>query len=271
MQLGAQLRALRELRGLTRAEAGYAIRASESKISRLELGRVGFKERDVADLLTLYKIIDPAVRLPLMELAALANAPGWWQPYQELLIAWQATYLGLEESASLVRTYDAQFVPALLQTPDYAAALAAAAHPEASQEELEARAALVAARQRAFFRTGGSRLWTVIDEAVLHRRVGRDGVQRAQLEHLLAHSSITLQILPFGCGAHPAQAGSFTLLRFPDKDLKDIACVSSQTAATQYDKPDEVDAYQEAMTHLTVAALTPDASKTRLTELAATF
>ncbi|GAB3662353.1 helix-turn-helix transcriptional regulator [Actinocorallia lasiicapitis] len=271
MQLGAQLRALRESRGISRADAGFHIRASESKISRLELGRVGFKERDVADLLTLYKVTDPAERLPLLELAAAANAPGWWQPYQELLPAWQSTYLGLEESASLIRCFEPQFIPQLLQTPDYTAALAAAAHPKASKDELAARVALAAARQAAFFRPDGPRLWCILDESALHRAVGGPDTHRAQLAHLLTVPQVTLQLLPYSAAEHPAQSGAFTLLRFPDQDLKDIACVTTQIAATQYDKPDEVDSYQRTMTHLTVTALTPDDTQAHLDHLITTL
>src|SRR3954452_4539522 len=119
IQLGTQLRRLREAKGVTREVAGYEIRASESKISRMELGRVSFKERDVADLLKLYGV-EGEEREALVTLARQANSPGWWHPYADLLAPWFQSYLGLEESASLIRTYEVQFVPGLLQTADYA-------------------------------------------------------------------------------------------------------------------------------------------------------
>src|SRR5690606_4905941 len=118
--LGSQLRRLRQARGISREDAGYAIRASHAKISRLELGKVGFKERDVADLLTLYGVTDPDERAPLLQLARQANQPGWWHKYNDLLPPWFEVYVGLEEAAAIIRTYEIQFVPGLLQSRDYA-------------------------------------------------------------------------------------------------------------------------------------------------------
>src|SRR5215470_8107588 len=117
--LGSQLRMLREVKGITREEAGYAIRASGSKISRLELGRVSFKERDVVDLLKLYGV-DEDETATLVALAIQANSPGWWHKYGDVLPDWFQVYVGLEEAASLIRLYEVQFVPGLLQTADYA-------------------------------------------------------------------------------------------------------------------------------------------------------
>src|SRR5262250_3389371 len=117
--LGSQLRMLREVKGITREEAGYAIRASGSKISRMELGRVSFKERDVADLLALYGVTDGAERDALLDLALKANSPGWWHRYNDLLPGWFQVYVGLEDAATIIRTYEVQFVPGLLQTEDY--------------------------------------------------------------------------------------------------------------------------------------------------------
>jgi transcriptional regulator with XRE-family HTH domain len=133
MLVGSQLRRLRETKGVSREQAGWEIRASESKISRMELGRVGFKQRDVADLLTLYGVTDTAERAALLELASEANNPGWWQRFGDVQPKWFESYLGLEPAASLIRTYELQFVPGLLQTPAYARAVIllghSAAHP----------------------------------------------------------------------------------------------------------------------------------------------
>jgi transcriptional regulator with XRE-family HTH domain len=119
MQLGSRLRGLREAKGISREAAGYAIRASESKISRMELGRVGFKPRDIADLLSMYGVSEPE-REVLTALAQEANSPGWWQPYGDLLATWFQNYLDLEAAATLIRRYELQFVPGLLQTEEYA-------------------------------------------------------------------------------------------------------------------------------------------------------
>lgn len=267
MQLGSQLRRLREARGITRADAGYAIRASESKISRLELGRVGSKPRDIEDLLALYGVTDPGQVDEIMKLAAEANRPGWWQAYHDLLPSWQATYLGLEEAASRLRTYCVQFVPELLQTEEYARALLSSAHSRGAQEELERRVEMTLRRQRAFFRPGGPRLWAVLDEAVLHRVVGGPDVHRRQMEHLLALKGVTLQVLSFSAGEHPAQSGGFSLLRFPQPELGDIAYVQSLTGSTHHEKQEDVDAHLQAMEHLCVAAHTPEASARLIADL----
>ena len=119
--LGTQLRRLREGRGITAHEAALAIRGSESKISRIELGRNAVREVDIADLLNLYGITDSAEREQLLTLASQANRQGWWHRYQDVLPAWFQSYIGLEESAESIRSFDTQFVPGLLQTEDYSA------------------------------------------------------------------------------------------------------------------------------------------------------
>ena len=121
--LGGQLHRLRESRGISAEKAAEAIRGSHSKISRMEHGRVGFKERDVADLLTLYGVTDNEERAALLNLAREANTPGWWHAYSDILPTWLEPYVGLEAAASVIRTYEVQFVPGLLQTEEYARAL----------------------------------------------------------------------------------------------------------------------------------------------------
>src|SRR5687767_12650538 len=147
MVLGGQLRRLRERRGISREAAGWQIRSSESKISRMELGRVGFKERDVADLLTFYGVTDEEERSALVTLARQANAPGWWHQYADVLPTWFQSYLGLESAASLIRNYEVQFVPGLLQTADYARAVIKLGYPAASAAELDRRVQLRMTRQ----------------------------------------------------------------------------------------------------------------------------
>ena len=172
MLLGAHLRRLREARGVTREDAGWEIRSSESKISRMELGRVGFKERDVADLLTLYGLDDPEERDRLLALARDANTPGWWHRYGDVLPGWFQSYLGLEAAASLIRTYEVQFVPGLLQTREYARAVVLLGHGRAPAEEVERRVDLRMARQELLTRADPPQLWAVVDEAALRRPIG---------------------------------------------------------------------------------------------------
>jgi transcriptional regulator with XRE-family HTH domain len=260
MQLGARLRTLRESRGITREAAGYAIRGSESKISRMELGRVGFKERDVTDLLTLYGVDDVRELDRMLALLREANAPGWWQPYSELLAPWFQTYLGLEEASTLIRTYEVQFVPGLLQTEAYARAVIMLGHGQADVSELDRRVALRMTRRSLLDRPDGPRLWAVLDEAVLRRPIGGRAVLRQQVAHLLErceHPNVRLQVVPFLTGGHAAAGGAFTILRFPSQELPDTVYIEQLTSALYLEKPDDVDRYTGAISKLFIEAEPP--------------
>jgi transcriptional regulator with XRE-family HTH domain len=259
--LGSQLRKLREAQGITREAAGYEIRASGSKISRMELGRVSFKERDVADLLTMYGVNDSAERDALIGLARQANNPGWWQHFGDVLPNWFQAYLGLEAAASLIRTYEIQFVPGLLQTPDYARAVIMLGHAGASAEEINRRVDLRLQRQQILTRSGGPQLWAVIDEAVLRRPIGGVDVMRAQIEALIAASKlpgVRLQIIPFLAGGHAAAGGPFAILRFPEPELPDVVYVEQLTSAIYLDKREDVDHYAMAMERVCIDAEPPN-------------
>jgi transcriptional regulator with XRE-family HTH domain len=261
IMLGAQLRRLREAKGISREDAGYLIRASASKISRMELGRVGFKERDVADLLSLYGIVQQDERSALLALARQANTPGWWQRNGDILPGWLQTYLGLEAAAALIRTYEVQFVPGLLQTEDYAHAVISYGNPAAPPEEIERRVSLRMRRQQLLTRSDAPpQLWAVVDEGALRRRIGGPEVMGAQLERLIKAAelpNVTLQVLPFAAGAHAAEAGAFTFLRFPEPDLPDVVYVEQLTGALYLDKREDVDAYMAAMDRLGVESAPP--------------
>jgi transcriptional regulator with XRE-family HTH domain len=260
--LGSQLRLLREAVGITREEAGYAIRASGSKISRMELGRVSFKERDIADLLALYGVAD-AESATLVALAKEANSPGWWHQYGDVLPDWFSVYIGLEEAASLIRVYEVQFVPGLLQTADYARAVVRLGQPGAAPEEIEHRVGLRLARQELLTKPGGPRLWAVVDEAALRRPIGGTEVMRTQLVRLIEATrepNITLQIVPFRSGGHAAEAGAFTIMRFPEPDLPDVVYLEQLTSALYLDKRDDVDRYTEVMESLSVESESPERS-----------
>ena len=260
MLLGAHLRRLREARGVSRDDAGWEIRASESKISRMELGRVGFKERDVEDLLTLYGVTDPDERAALLSLTRGANTPGWWHRFGDVLPNWFQSYLGLEAAAVLVRTYEVQFIPGLLQTRDYARAVVLLVHQGARAEEIERRTDLRIARQQLLLRPDRPSLWAVVDEAALRRPIGGTEVMRAQLEALIEATqlpNVRLQIIPFHFGGHAAAGGAFTILRFPDQDLPDVVYVEQLTSALYLDKRDDVDQYAAAMERLCIEAEPP--------------
>ncbi|GAB3295600.1 helix-turn-helix domain-containing protein [Parasphingorhabdus pacifica] len=266
--LGSQLRRLRESRGITREDAGYAIRGSGSKISRLELGRVGFKERDVADLLTLYGVTDETERQSFLDMVRQSNQPGWWHRYNDLVPSWFQDYVGLEESASRIQTYEIQFVPGLLQTERYARSIASQGRPEAQDDEVERRVRLRMQRQKLFSQSKAPRLWAVIDEAVLHRPIGGHDVLREQIDHLLEVTrlpTVSLQVLPLELGRSSAE-GAFTILRFAEPEIPDIVYLEHLCGALYLDKPEEVELYSKVSHRLAVDALTPEATRRTLTE-----
>ncbi|WP_370517090.1 helix-turn-helix domain-containing protein [Micromonospora sp. HM134] len=270
MLLGAQLRRLREASGVTREGAGWEIRSSESKISRMELGRVGFKERDVADLLTLYGVTVAEERDALLKLARDANSPGWWHRYGDVLPGWFQSYLGLEAAAVLIRSYEVQFVPGLLQTPEYARSVVLLGHRGAAVEEVDRRVELRIQRQQVLHRENPPQLWAVIDEAALRRPIGGPQVMHGQLTALIEatrSSHIRLQIIPFDAGGHAAAGGAFTILRFGDDDLPDIVYIEQLTSALYLDKREDLDYYAAAMERLCVEATPPERTPEVLTRL----
>lgn len=266
--LGSQLRRLREAKGITREDAGYSIRGSGSKISRLELGRVGFKERDVADLLTLYDVTDESERQSFLEMVRQSNQPGWWHRYNDLVPGWFQDYVGLEESASRIQTYEIQFVPGLLQTERYARAIASQGRPEAQDEETERRVRLRMQRQKLFAQPKATRLWAVIDESVLYRPIGGEHVLREQIDDLLEATklpTVSLQIMPLNLGRSSAE-GAFTILRFAEPEIPDIVYLEHLCGALYLDKPEEVELYSKVSHRLAVDAQTPEATRKTLME-----
>jgi hypothetical protein len=270
--LGSNLRRLRETKGITREDAGWHIRASESKISRMELGRVGFKERDVADLLTLYGLDGGAERDRLMALAGQANTPGWWHQYSDILPVWFQPYIGLEAAATLIRNYEVQFVPGLLQTRDYARAVTLLGYGTSPPLEVERRVDLRILRQQLLTRADPPQFWGVIDEAALRRPIGGVEVMRAQITALIevmALPNVTVQVVPFGIGGHAAAGGAFSILRFAEPDLPDVVYVEQLTSAIYLDKRDDIDQYATAMETLCIEAAPPERSRAILATIAA--
>ncbi len=257
--VGTQLRQLRKASGITAEVAGHAIRASQTKISRMEHGRVGFKAREVANLLTLYGVTDQRQRQKLLALARQANAADWAHHYSDLLPSWGATYLGLEQASSVIRTYQPQLVPDLLQTEDVARVLQALRHPSESVLDIERRVALQMTRQEILTGSGAPRLWAVIDQTALWRLIGYS-VLREQLRHLITMAElphIKLQVLPVYSGEYVALSGSLTILRFADPELPDVVYRQQQTTALYLDRDEDVQHYRALMDHVFVLAKSP--------------
>jgi hypothetical protein len=204
----------------------------------------------------LYGVTDEEERAALLNLAREANTPGWWHAYSDVLPAWLEPYVGLEAAASVIRTYQIQLVPGLLQTEAYARALIRQGSA-ATEEEIGRRGELRASRQEILRRPDAPQLWAVVDEGALRRPVGSREVVRGQLRYLAEmadHPAVTLQVLPFSTGAHPAMGGPFTILRFAEPDLADVVYIEQLTSALYLEKPAEVDSYLEVMEQLCLQA-----------------
>ena len=270
MILGNQLHRFRDAAGVTPERAGDAIRASRSKISRMENGRVRFKERDVTDLLTLYGVTDKETRAAMVSLARQANAPGWWSRYGNITADWFESYLGLEAAASVIRTFELQFVHGLFQTQEYARAVTLLGHMSAPPDEIDRRVSLRLKRQELLTGPEPPHVWSVIDEGALRRPVGGPAVMRGQLKRLIevsAMRNVTIQVVPFGLGGHVAAGGAFTVLRFSEADVPDVVYIEQLTSALYLDKREDVDHYIEVISNLSTAALTPARTARFLNEI----
>jgi transcriptional regulator with XRE-family HTH domain len=267
MILGRQLQALREKAGLSYDQAAVAIYSSSYTIRRMERAEGGLKPLTVKSLLMAYGITDVREIDAFLALARDASRPGWWHSYNDVLPAWFRTLIGLEEAASLIRGYDPQSIPGLLQTPDYARASVATGFPDATDEETARRVELRLARQHILKRPDPPRLWLVIDETALRRPAATTGpdVMRAQLTALIdaaQRPNVTLQVLPFTAGLHPAMYGPVRLFRFDGHDQPDIVYGESMTSAWYLDKPDETALYTQALDRISAQA-TPAAATLR--------
>ena len=204
----------------------------------------GLKPLTVKACSIAYGVTDVREIDAFLALARDASKPGWWHSYDDVLPSWFKVAVGLEESASLIRAYEPQVVPGLLQTEGYVRAITAASFPAATEEEIrtEGCAAPRPPGSPQPARTTAS-TGSCMEETVLRRPIGGHDVMRAQLEHLIeaaGRPNITIQVLPFSAGWHPAMYGMFNIFRFPDRrSMPDVVYSEALTSAYYLNKPDE--------------------------------
>ena len=246
--------------------------ASPWTVRRMERAEGGLKPLTVKGLLTAYGITEPREVDAFLSMSREASKPGWWHSYNDVLPDWFRTFVGLEEAASSIRGYDPHWIPGLLQTADYAHASVRTGFPDATDSEAERRVALRLARQQILNRPQPPRLWLVIDETALRRPAATTGasVMRAQIGRMIEacqQPNITVQILPFSAGLHPAMYGPFRIFRFNAEELPDIVYAESMTSAYYIDKPDEASEYGKALDRICAQAAPADQSTGILTTI----
>lgn len=259
-RLGLELRRHREAAGLTIEMVAERLECSTSKISRIETGHNGATPRDVRDMLTFYGVVGPAAD-DLIQVARDARQRGWWHLYGTVLTG---AYVGLEAAASWVYGYEAQAIPGLLQTQGYARAMIRnAARPLPSGSDIDRRIHVRMARQSLITQDDPLDLWVVLDETVFHRLVGGAQVMAEQFDRLIAESdrpNVTIQVLPFTAGAHPAMDGSFTILGYEEPADPDVVFSENAAGGLFLEKEEELRRYHQIFDHLRAMALPADES-----------
>jgi hypothetical protein len=228
---------------------------SPSKVSRMETGRGVAAARDVRDLCQLYGMTDEAERDHLMSLAREGKQAGWWQSYDLDF----SNYVGLEAAATELRYYQSTIVPGLLQTPDYSRAMLDVNIPKLSPERIHELLEVKMTRQRILKRDPPLRLWAIIDEAALHRVVGGPTVMATQLDRLIDATSspnVTVQVIPYEAGAHPAMDSTFNILKFAGA-VPSVVYVEGLVGYFYPDHPDEIARYRQVFEQLRALALAP--------------
>ena len=270
MILGRQLQALREKAGLSYVQAAEAIYSSEWTLRRIEAGKGALKPLNIKSLLIAYGVTDVREIDTFLALARDASKPGWWHQYGDALPDWFKVAVGLEESASQIRAYEPQVVPGLLQTAQYARAITAASFPDEGEDEQERRVSLRLARQDLLKRPAPPEYQVLLEETVLRRAIGGPAVMRCQLEHLIqaaASPHVTVQVLPFSAGWHPAMYGMFWVYRFPDNAVPDVVYSEALTSATYLNKPEDTAQYIRAMDRMAALAASPEKTITLLRQI----
>jgi transcriptional regulator with XRE-family HTH domain len=254
-ELGALLRRLRTEKGLTVEQVAERLLFSMSKLSRMETGHGVATARDVRDLCDLYGVTDEAEREHMMNLAAESKRQAWWQSYD----LGYATYVGLEAEAVAISAFQSSVVHGLLQTADYARAGHEVAMPRLSSDQIEMQIEAKLTRQRVLTRENPPRFAVVLDEAALRRMAGGPQVMAAQLakiREVSALPNVTVQVLPFELGSHPALESNFTILELPDQ-TPDVVFAEGLIGSTYLEREDVLQRYHEIFCRLQSMALDP--------------
>jgi transcriptional regulator with XRE-family HTH domain len=260
-RLGSELRRLREAQSIKLEEVAERLGLAPSTLSRIETGKAPTRSAYLTSMLELYGVDDPTQKQMLTEMAREGHRKGWWQVWEDVLPSGFGIYVGLEAEAASLRVYEALVVHGLLQTEEYARAVMTTVRRRQSPEEIERLVKLRMQRQEALLKADPLELWIILDEAVIRRSMGPPDLMRRQLEHLCETSlmpNVTLQVLEFSSGLHPALNGPFVIIEFPERFDPDVVYsegVAGQAYVEERDR--EVRARVEAFDLLRATALPP--------------
>lgn len=259
--LGRQLRDLRVDSGIKMRDAARFLKRDPSTMSRLETGIYPLLEDDVRALLDLYGVSDDALRRSLLRLSNETWRTGWWDGYADDVEGTFIDYVWLESRATEIRTFDVTTFYGLLQTPDYAREIIRAVDRDASTEQVDRWIELRIMRQAILERSAPPDISMIVDEAILRRQVGANGVMAGQLRHLIdlaERPNIEVRVLPFTAGLHASPAGAFKIISLPEP-FPEVACVESPAGAAYLEAP-HVQHFADVYDQLRDSAETTDAS-----------
>ncbi|MFE4859390.1 helix-turn-helix domain-containing protein [Streptomyces sp. NPDC056670] len=255
-QLGADLRRLRERKGLTLEEAGALVGVSKATLSRYET-KEGTVKWPAVDALCREYGASEEERTTLVELAKGAKIQGWWRSLADPIPESMNLMLTLEDEVVREDHYACMYVPGLLQTRAYAEAVHRASEMRCTEQEIAHMVDIRMKRQELLVRDDAPHIWAVVDEAVIRRMVGGREVMREQLDQLYTQCrqpQVTVQVLPFAQGAHAAAVGSFVILGGPTPEL-DVVYVDIIGGGLFMEKPAELERYKLAFQYLSAQAL----------------
>ncbi|MGN2636469.1 Scr1 family TA system antitoxin-like transcriptional regulator [Nocardia takedensis] len=260
--LGRYLKQTREHQGFTVGWVSETLGCSAEDIRLLERGSKTFPEHALRQLLNIYGVSDPAEQSECLRISGESGRSGWWMRFDDVVPTWFRKYVQLEQRADTIRTFEAHYVPGLLQTAEYARAVMSRS---LSDSALTQKLQLRMERQR-ILNSGEFRLWAVIDAGVLLHGPTASGLMRRQLDHLVTMSmrpNITIQILPLWCPVR-SPVPSFSILRFRDRGIPDVVYIEHLKSALYMDRPEDLEPHYELINALCVEAVSPDGSTRHL-------
>jgi transcriptional regulator with XRE-family HTH domain len=268
-RLAQELRQLRDAAGLTIEEVAERLELSPATISRIETGRVGVRPREVSNLLDQYEI-HGTHRDNLLALTREARQQGWWHSYSDALSEGTDIWIGLETEAEAIRLYEVQFVPGLLQTPEYAGAVLRAHYRSEQPEQIEGRVKLRMARQELVIGQNNTPIWAVLDEAVLRRHMGPPEIMQSQYRRLLEFSeqnNITVQVLPLEAGVYSGVPVGFSIMQLAHPD-PEVVVIEYRGGILYIERSEDVAAHAHVFDRIRATAKGPDESISYISHLA---